>query len=285
MNNFSQFRDIPKTDLLEKRVHLQPQAVCYSSNLLCDAGKYLSIAPNIVRIRCVDEENKTETHEASKIASLSEVILGGQDGLVNVLGVILGVAAASHSIPIILAGGLAATFAESISMAAVAYTSKMADKSHYESELAYEKRQIENNPKFQKQKVHEIYKAKGFTGEILNTITDKIISDKHIWLTTIMREGHGITPMKTKRVLSGSATVGVSALIGSLIPLIPFFFMPINQSITISIIISALTLFTVGYYKAKVYVGSAFKSGLEIAVIGMGAAIIGYGIGIIFQHQ
>lgn len=235
-------------------------------------------------IRYMDENNKTENHEASKIASLSEVILGGQDGLVNVLGVILGVAAASHSRPIILAGGLAATFAESISMAAVAYTSKMADKSHFESELTKEGRLIENNPKFQKQKVYEIYKEKGFSGEVLNTITDKITSDKHVWLTTIMREGHGLAPMKTKRVLSGSATVGISAVIGSIIPLIPFFFMPINESVVISIIISTLSLFAVGFYKAKVYVGSAFKSGIEIAIIGMSAAAIGYGIGLLFEH-
>lgn len=233
----------------------------------------------------MDKKNKAEEHFQSKIASLSEVILGGQDGLVNVLGVILGVAAASHSIPIILAGGLAATFAESISMAAVAYTSKMADKSHYESELARERRQIENNPKLQKDKVHEIYKEKGLSDQILNEIVDKITSDKHVWLTTIMRENHGLSPMKTKRVLTGSATVGISSLIGSLIPLIPFFFMSITESITLSIIISTLTLFGVGYYKAKVYVGSAFKSGLEIAIIGMGAAITGYGIGYIFQAK
>lgn len=232
----------------------------------------------------MDEQIKDEIHSSEKIASLSEVILGGQDGLVNVLGVILGIAAANADIRIILAGGLAATFAESISMGAVAYTSKMADKSHYESELAREKRLIENNPKFQKQKVHAIYKEKGFAAETLNTITDKITSDKHVWLTTIMREGHGLAPMKTKRVLTGSATVGISSLIGSLIPLFPFFFLPIKESIMASIIISTLTLFAVGYYKAKVYVGSPVKSGLEIAVIGMGAAIIGYGIGLLFQH-
>ena len=51
---------------------------------------------------------------------LSEIILGGQDGLVNVAGVILGLAAATDEVRIIIAGGLAATFAESISMAAVA---------------------------------------------------------------------------------------------------------------------------------------------------------------------
>mgnify|MGYP001596020904 CR=1 FL=1 len=232
----------------------------------------------------MDEEIKNEKHPASRIASLSEVILGGQDGLVNVLGVILGIAAASHETRIILAGGLAATFAESISMAAVAYTSKMADKSHYDSELTKERKQIENNPKFQKEKVHEIYKEKGFSGEILNTIADKITSDKHIWLSTIMREGYGLAPVKRSRVLSGSATVGISALVGSLIPLIPFFFMTINVAILTSIIISTLTLFAVGFYKAKVYVGSPIRSGLEIAIIGMGAAIIGYVIGLLFQH-
>jgi len=51
---------------------------------------------------------------------LSDFILGSQDGIVNVLGVILGVAIASQDFRIILAGGLAATFAESISMGAVA---------------------------------------------------------------------------------------------------------------------------------------------------------------------
>ena len=50
--------------------------------------------------------------------TLSDMILGGQDGLVNVLGVILGVAAASNDLKIVIAGGMAATFAESISMAA-----------------------------------------------------------------------------------------------------------------------------------------------------------------------
>lgn len=232
----------------------------------------------------MDEEIVKEKHPAEKIASLSEVILGGQDGLVNVLGVILGVAAASNDTRIILAGGLAATFAESISMAAVAYTSKMADKSHYDSELARERRLIENNPKFQKDKVHAIYKEKGFSGKVLDEIADTITNDKDVWLTTIMREGHGLAPLKTSRVLTGSTTVGVSALVGSLIPLTPFFFLPVSESIVLSIIISTLTLFALGFYKAKVYVGSAFRSGAEITVIGMGAAIIGYGIGLLFQH-
>ena len=77
------------------------------------------------------EDDRDRHRQAS---ALSDIILGGQDGLVNVLGVILGVAAATNDPHIVLVAGLAATFAESVSMGAVAYTSTMADADFYESE-------------------------------------------------------------------------------------------------------------------------------------------------------
>jgi hypothetical protein len=65
------------------------------------------------------ESTKQTRPESRRLASkLSEIILGGQDGLVNVAGVILGLAAATNESRIIIAGGLAATFAESISSGA-----------------------------------------------------------------------------------------------------------------------------------------------------------------------
>src|SRR5512144_1043384 len=82
-----------------------------------------------------------------RASSLSDIILGGQDGLVNVLGVILGVAAATHDVRIVLVAGLAAAFAESVSMGAVAFTSTLADADFYESERAREYRHIEQAPK------------------------------------------------------------------------------------------------------------------------------------------
>src|SRR5438132_1169795 len=87
--------------------------------------------------RKIDEAALAEKHAQPGL--LSDFILGSQDGLVNVLGVILGVAVASRDITIILAGGLAATFAESISMGAVAYTSTLARRDHYLAEVEREK--------------------------------------------------------------------------------------------------------------------------------------------------
>ena len=75
--------------------------------------------------------------------SLANIILGGQDGLVNVLGIVLGVAAATNDPKIVVVAGLSATFAESISMGAVAFTSMLAETAHYESEKEREARHIE----------------------------------------------------------------------------------------------------------------------------------------------
>ena len=113
---------------------------------------------------------------------LKDAILGGQDGLVNVLGIVLGVATATNDFHIILVSGLAATFAESISMGAVIYTSTKAAKEYYYAELEREKKEIENIPDLEIEEVREIYYNKGFRGKQLDNIVKKITSDKELWL-------------------------------------------------------------------------------------------------------
>ena len=98
-------------------------------------------------VGAIDVKNGAGKSNKQIIASkLGEIILGGQDGLVNVAGVILGLAAATDEVRIIIAGGLAATFAESISMAAVAYTSKLADKDYYDAETARGVAEVRQTP-------------------------------------------------------------------------------------------------------------------------------------------
>lgn len=220
-----------------------------------------------------------ESHRGNR---LSEVILGGQDGLVNVLGVILGVAAASQDTRIVLAGGLAATFAESISMAAVAYTSKVAERDFYFSELAREKREIKDVPELEVEEIREIYRRKGFEGKLLEDIVKVITSNEKIWLETMMSDELNLSPVEEKRPLIAAAVVGFSAIVGSLVPLWPFFFLPIQLGIYTSMGVSAIVLFLVGVIKAKLTIGNWGKSGLEMAIIGMVSALAGYGIGYLF---
>jgi vacuolar iron transporter family protein len=214
---------------------------------------------------------------------LSDVILGGQDGLVNVLGVILGVAAATHDPYIVLVAGLAATFAESVSMGAVAYTSTRADADFYESEREREHRHIRQMPVLERDEVRAIYYEKGFRNDLLESIVDTITANPDIWVAVMMAEEHRLTPVDRKQALRAALVVGFSAVIGSLIPLVPFMVLPVTTSIWVSILVTALVLYAVGAYKAKTTVGRPWKSGLEMAVIGTVSALAGYAIGLLLK--
>ena len=98
-----------------------------------------------------------------------------------------------------------------------------------------------------------------------------------------MAEEHGLSPINRQHAFRAALVVGISAVIGSLVPLIPFIFLSVKTSIVASIALSALTLFLVGAYKARVMVGSPGKSGLEMAVIGTVSALAGYVVGLLLK--
>jgi len=219
----------------------------------------------------------------NQASGLSDIILGGQDGLVNVLGVILGVAAATSDPRIVLVAGLAATFAESVSMGAVAYTSTLADADFYEAERNREFRHITKVPHLETKEVREIYAKKGFEGELLDHIVETITANEDAWVAVMMNEEHQLSPTDRRQAIKSALVVGFSAIVGSLIPLAPFALLPVGQSMWVAVIITALVLFGVGAYKARSTVGNPGKSGLEMALIGTLSALVGYVVGALFK--
>jgi len=216
--------------------------------------------------------------------SLRDIILGGQDGLVNVLGLVLGVAAATAQLRIIMAAALAATFSESIAMGGVAYTSALADRDYYLAQMAKEQREVEEVPDVETEEVREIFRDKGIHGELLERVTKEITSDKKVWVDVMMRDELHLAPVSDKGVVRRALVTGFSTLIGSLIPLIPFLFVPLfGISVTAATIMAvplcAAVLFGVGAYKALTLVGDWRISGLQMTLIGMVSAAAGYGIG------
>src|SRR3989344_3661820 len=116
-------------------------------------------------------KTSTKHEKHSKGGALfKDFILGGQDGLVNVLGIILGVAIGTGDAKIVILAGLAAAFAESVSMGAVAFTSTKAEADYYNSEKKKEEYEIEKYPEDEKKEIYDIYYKKGFRGKLLNQI-------------------------------------------------------------------------------------------------------------------
>ncbi len=231
------------------------------------------------------EEMKYHLHHDPhrRASGLSDIILGGQDGLVNVLGVILGVAAATSDPRIILVAGLAAAFAESVSMGAVAYTSTLADADFYEAERAREFRHINEVPHLERNEVREIYSKKGFKGELLDRIVETITANEEVWVAVMMSEEHQIRQTDRRQALKSALIVGFSAIVGSLIPLVPFAFLPVTHSMWVAVLITAMVLFGVGVYKARAMVGNPARSGLEMALIGTLSALVGYAVGALLK--
>lgn len=224
--------------------------------------------------------NERERHRIERM-KLRELILGGQDGLVNVLGVVLAVASATNDSKIIIISGLAALFAESISMLAVAYTSSKAANEVYESELKREKEEIEEVPELERQEIWDIFYEKGLRGDILEKVVNKITSDRKLWLDVMMKDELKLFPAGRESPIKDALIVGLAAIIGSLFPLIPFFLLSVSSAMLWSVVFSAFVLFIGGAVKAKLTVGKWWASGLELAFIGMLAAILGYVIGAI----
>jgi len=211
---------------------------------------------------------------------ISDFILGSQDGLVNVLGVILGVAIASQDFRIILAGGLAATFAESISMGAVAYTSTIARREFYLAELEREKREMQTVPEQEKQEVRDILTRWNVPVEEIEGIMNHIVKKPQAWLEIMMAHELNLEPVEKSQAGRSALLVGVAAIVGSVIPLVPFLFAgnDILKGILTSVLASGVMLFLIGWYKAKMTVGRPARSGAQMLLIGISSALAGFGV-------
>jgi vacuolar iron transporter family protein len=99
----------------------------------------------------------------------------------------------------------------------------------------------------------------------------------------MMAEEHRLAPIDRKTAFRAAWVVGLSAVIGSLIPVAPFLFLPVVASMWVSMLVTALTLFVIGAYKARVTVGKPMRSGLEMMVIGTLSALAGYLVGILLK--
>lgn len=210
---------------------------------------------------------------------LSDVVLGAQDGLVNTLGVVLGVAAASADARVVFAAGMAAGLAESLSMAAVGYTSSVARGDLFRSERDREYRHVESAPAVEREEVRALYIRKGFNGELLERVVETICANKDVWVAVMMAEEHELVPVDTGTSVRSAGVVGFAALAGSIVPVVPFALLDLRAGVLAALVLGAVLLFALGAYKAAVTTGRRLRSGSELAVIGMASAVVGYAIG------
>lgn len=214
---------------------------------------------------------------------LRDVILGGQDGLVNILGIILGVMAGGGDRTVLLAAGFAAAITESISMGAVGYTSTLADRDFYAAQRAVEESAVVDDTDLECQEVRDLYRSKGFSGDLLDQVVGTITANRERWVDTIMEDERHLHPVGSSDVARSSMIITIATLVGHLIPLLPFVFLSRPTALILATVLSSVVLFGVGAYSAVTRVGVWWKLGAKMIVIGLGAAAIGFAIGRLFH--
>jgi vacuolar iron transporter family protein len=217
---------------------------------------------------------------------LREFVYGGIDGAVTTFAVVAGGFGANLDAGILIILGLANLLADGFSMSVGAYLSAKSERDNYDKHEKIEYWEIENLPEIEREEIAEIYKQKGFKGELLDKIVDHICSDKDLWVAEMMKDELGMMRDSKSPFKIGLATL-ISFILVGFIPLMVYlwdFFFPTDLNIFLwTSILTGLAFLIVGWLKGIVNQTSRLRSISETVALGLLAAVVAYYVGDILE--
>ena len=213
---------------------------------------------------------------------IGDAIYGVNDGLGAVFGIVSGMAGYTGGSEVVLAAGLAGTLASALSMGAGAYLASKSQREVYESEVAREQAEIDEDPHEEILELELFYQLKGFSAAESRSMAERLQKEPQQFLRTLVHEELGLNAETFPNPWRSMLSASVSTAIGGFIPIIPFFFTVGMPAVVASFVISTLAHFAVGASKALVTTRSWWASGAEMTVVGVIEAAITYGLGVAF---
>jgi VIT1/CCC1 family predicted Fe2+/Mn2+ transporter len=213
---------------------------------------------------------------------IGDAIYGINDGLGAVFGIVSGMAGYTGGSEVVLAAGLAGTLASALSMGAGAYLSSKSQREVYESEVAREKAEIEEDPHEEMLELELFYQLKGFSAEESRSMAERLQKEPKQFLRTLVHEELGLNEETFPNPWRSTVSASISTAVGGFIPIVPFFFTVGMPAVIASFIISTAAHFVVGASKALVTTRPWWATGLEMTAVGILEAAITYGLGLAF---
>ena len=213
---------------------------------------------------------------------IGDAIYGVNDGLGAVFGIVSGMAGYTGGSELVLAAGLAGTLASALSMGSGAYLAAKSQREVYESEIARERREIEEDPNEEILELELFYQLKGFPAEESRSMAERLQKEPKQFLRALVHEELGLSEETFPNPWRSTVSATVSTAIGGFIPIIPFFFTIGMPAVIASFVISTLAHFVVGASKSLVTTRSWWASGLEMTMVGVIEAAVTYGLGLAF---
>ncbi|HUR09807.1 MAG TPA: VIT1/CCC1 transporter family protein [Flavitalea sp.] len=220
-----------------------------------------------------DHHDHHHEHHLKSSDALRDIVIGMSDGLTVPFALAAGLSGAVDSTSIIVIAGIAEIAAGSIAMGLGGYLAGKTEQDHYQSELKREYDEVERLPEREKEEVREFFEHIGLSHEVQVKATEEISKDKVKWVDFMMKYELGLDKPDPKRAAKSALNIGLSYIIGGLVPLSPYFFIdnPI-EALRISVVLTIICLFVFGYFKSKVTGINPWLGALRVSLIGALAA-------------
>ena len=217
-------------------------------------------------------------------ARIRELVFGVQDGLMSTVGLLAGIQGATENTAVVIITGLTAMFSGAISMAAGSYLSSNAQKDIFDKELREAESLAAKEPYIAAEGLLKSLNQEGLTRAQSYDIVKQLLQQQHVFLRTFQEKVFGLGSADLNQPLKGALVMAASFMCGAAIPIFPYLITKGNLALYLSVALSGLTLFAVGYFKGVLAAKSPVGSGVQFFGIALGAAGLGYLIGLVVQY-
>ncbi|HWZ15633.1 MAG TPA: VIT1/CCC1 transporter family protein [Mucilaginibacter sp.] len=212
-------------------------------------------------------------HHLKSSDTIRDIVIGMSDGLTVPFALAAGLSGAVNSSGIVVTAGIAEIVAGSIAMGLGGFLAGRTEADHYDSELQREYEEVERVPEQEKFEVKQVFADFGLSEHLQNEIAEEMAKDKDRWVEFMMRYELGLEKPLANRATQSAVTIGISYIVGGIIPLSPYFFVADSQhALYYSCAITMVCLFVFGYFKSKVTGQPAISGAFKVLIIGALAA-------------
>lgn len=220
----------------------------------------------------------TEQHFRSS-EKVRDFVIGMSDGLTVPFALAAGLSGAVDSTAIVITAGLAEIAAGSIAMGLGGYLAGQTEIEHYNSEERREYEEIEKLHEVEIRETKEIFAEYGLDEETQEKIAREMAKNPKKWVDFMMRFELGLERPDKNRALQSAFIIGISYVVGGLIPLAAYFFTESSQQgLIYSTITTVICLVIFGLIKSKLTGQPLFKGAMRVAMVGALAAAAAFAI-------
>ncbi|MGB7237021.1 MAG: VIT family protein [Rhodococcus sp. (in: high G+C Gram-positive bacteria)] len=204
-------------------------------------------------------------------------VLGANDGIVSIAGLVVGVAAATTERGPVLTAGVAGLVAGAVSMALGEYVSVSTQRDTERSLLVKERRELDEEPEQELAELAALYQDKGLSAETARIVAEELTA--HDPFAAHVDIELGIDPDALTSPWQAAVSSAVSFVTGALLPLLAILLLPASSRIPVTFVVVLLALGMTGTISATLGGAPRRPAVTRIMFGGALAMIVTYGIG------